>query len=66
MIGSYDYVMGKCLKFKIVYDKLGVDDFYDNFSIVMDGVGYIWVFVSGRGKKRLGFKFCSKKLYNID
>ncbi len=66
MIGSYDHATGKCSKPKIVYDKLGVDDPHDNPSIAMDGAGYIWVFVSGRGKKRPGFKFRSKKPHNID
>lgn len=66
MIGSYDHATGRCSKPKIVYDKLGVDDPHDNPSIAMDGAGYIWVFVSGRGKKRPGFKFRSEKPHSID
>lgn len=66
MIGSFDHATGKCSKPKIVYDKLGVDDPHDNPSIALDGAGYIWVFVSGRGKKRPGFKFRSDKPHSID
>lgn len=66
MIGSFDHTTGKCSKPRIVYDKLGVDDPHDNPSIAMDGAGYIWVFVSGRGRKRPGFKFRSVNPHSID
>src|SRR5690606_27283820 len=43
-----------------------VNDPHDNPSIMIDDEDYIWVFVSGRGKTRPGFKFKSKKPLNID
>ena len=66
MIGSFDHATGKFSKPRIVYDKMGVDDPHDNPSIAMDGAGYIWVFVSGRGRKRPGFKFRSQAPHGID
>lgn len=65
MIGSFDHSTGKCSKPRIVYDKMGVDDPHDDPSIALDDEGYIWVFVSGRGKKRPGFKFRSKEPHSI-
>ena len=44
---------------------MGVDDPHDNPSILIDPEGYIWVFVSGRGTRRPGFKYRSKKPYDI-
>ncbi|MBX2875821.1 MAG: BNR repeat-containing protein [Saprospiraceae bacterium] len=66
MIGSFDHTTGKCSKPRVVYDKMGVDDPHDNPSLAMDDAGYIWVFVSGRGRKRPGFKFRSHKARSID
>lgn len=66
MIGSFDHMTGKCSKPLVVYDKMGVDDPHDNPSIAMDDAGYIWVFVSGRGRKRPGFKYRSKAPHAID
>lgn len=51
MIGYYDHQTGEVPKPVMVYDKQGVDDPHDNPSIMMDEKGYIWVIVSGRGKK---------------
>ncbi|MBM1104544.1 BNR-4 repeat-containing protein [Aurantibacter crassamenti] len=66
MIGEFNHKTGMVSKPTIVYDKLGVDDPHDNPSILIDDEGYIWVFVSGRGKRRLGFKYKSKAPYSID
>ena len=66
MIGEYDHNTGKVSKPTVVYDKQGVNDPHDNPSLLIDDNGYIWVFVSGRGRKRLGFKYKSKKPFNID
>ena len=33
---------------------------------MIDDKGYIWVFVSGRGRVRMGFKYKSKKPFRID
>jgi hypothetical protein len=66
MIGSYDHSSNKVSKPTVVYDKQGVDDPHDNPSLAMDAEGYIWVFVSGRGRSRPGFKYRSTEPFSID
>lgn len=66
MIGVFDHKTGMLSKPTVVHDKQGIDDPHDNPSIMIDDEGYIWVFVSGRGTKRPGFKYKSKKPYSID
>jgi len=66
MIGEFNHKTGLVSKPTIVYDKQGVDDPHDNPSILIDDEGYIWVFVSGRGTRRPGFKFKSTAPYSID
>src|SRR5690606_13896856 len=66
MIGEYDHRSGTVSKPTVVYDKLGVNDPHDNPSIALDDEGYIWVFVSGRGRGRPGFKYRSQQPYSID
>lgn len=66
MIGEYDHKTGKVAKPTVVCDKNGVNDPHDNPSIMIDDEGYIWVFVSGRGRHRMGFKYRSTKPLSID
>jgi hypothetical protein len=66
MIGSYDHAAGMVSKPTVVHDKLGVDDPHDNPSLLIDEEGYLWVFVSGRGTRRPGFKYKSREPYNAD
>lgn len=66
MISYYDHQKGVVPKPVIVYDKMGVNDPHDNASISIDDQGYIWVFVSGRGKVRPGFIFKSSAPYSIN
>lgn len=66
MIGEYDHSSGMVSKPTVVCDKKGVNDPHDNPSIMIDDQDYIWVFVSGRGRHRPGFKFRSKKPLEID
>ena len=65
MIGSFDHARKTVSKPTIVYDKQGVDDPHDNPSLALDAEGYIWVFVSGRGQRRPGFKYRSLKPYDL-
>jgi hypothetical protein len=65
-IGYYDHATGQVPKPTIVHDKQGVDDPHDNASLALDGDGYLWVFVSGRGRSRPGFKYRSAEPYVID
>lgn len=66
MIGVFDHKTKMVSKPTVVYDKGGVNDPHDNPSLMIDDDGYIWVFISGRGKTRPGFKFRSKLPLNID
>lgn len=66
MIGTYDHETNKVSKPRVVYDKQGVDDPHDNPSLAIDDQGYIWVFISGRGRNRPGFKFRSIAPYSTD
>ena len=66
MISYYDHGTGKVPKPTVVYDKLGVDDPHDNPSLQIDSEGYLWIFVSGRGRIRPGFKYRSTAPYSID
>ena len=52
MIGSYDHETGEVSRPTVVHDKQGVDDPHDNPSLLVDDQGYLWVFVSGRGRTR--------------
>jgi hypothetical protein len=50
----------------VVHDKQDVDDPHDNPSINLDDEGHIWIFVSGRGQRRPGFKYRSAKPFDIE
>lgn len=66
MISYFDHRKKRVPKPVIVWDKMGVDDPHDNASLSIDQNGYLWVFVSGRGKIRPGLIFKSRQPYNID
>lgn len=66
MISYYDHRKNRVPKPVVVYDKQGVDDPHDNPSLAVDEKGYLWVFVSGRGRVRPGFKYRSTAPYSID
>ncbi len=65
MVSYYDHETDKVPKPVVVHDKQGVDDPHDNPSISLDAEGHIWVFVSGRGRRRPGFIYRSMKPYDI-
>ncbi|GAB5562371.1 MAG: BNR-4 repeat-containing protein [Synoicihabitans sp.] len=65
MIGAYDHTTDEIVRPTVVHDKEGVDDPHDNPSLLIDEAGYLWVFVSGRGKARPGFKYRSEQPYDI-
>lgn len=65
MIGAYDHATDEVLQPTVVHDKEGVLDPHDNPSLLIDGKGHLWVFVSGRGHTRPGFKYRSVKPYDI-
>src|SRR5690606_26693349 len=65
MIGSFDHKTGMVSKPVVVNDKGGVDDPHDNPSLMIDGDGYVWVYVSGRNVRRTGYKYRSVRPYDI-
>src|SRR5690554_1449015 len=66
MASYYDHEKNRVPRPTIVHDKEGVNDPHDNPSIAMDGDGHIWVFISGRGRARPGFKYRSVEPYSVD
>ena len=66
MVSYYDHARGAVPRPTIVHDKQTVDDPHDNPSIALDEEGYVWVFVSGRGRARPGFKYRSVEPFDID
>lgn len=66
MVSYFDHKTGTVPKPVIVHDKEGVNDPHDNAAIAMDSEGYVWIFVSGRGRGRPGFKYRSNAPYSID
>ena len=65
MASYFDHKTGTVPRPVIVHDKQGVDDPHDNGSIQLDDQGHVWIFVSGRAKKRPGFKYRSKAPFSI-
>jgi len=66
MASYYDHKLNRVPKPTIVYDKQGVNDPHDNPSMAVDAQGYIWVFVSGRARSRMGFKYRSTEPYSVE
>lgn len=65
MAGCYDHKTGMLSKPIVVFDKEKVNDPHDNAALSIDKQGYVWVFVSGRGRARMGHKYRSVKPYDI-
>lgn len=66
MVSYYDHEKDLVPRPTIVHDKAGVDDPHDNPSLMIDDKGYLWVFVSGRGRARPGFKYRSLEPYSVE
>lgn len=65
MVSYYDHRKQRVPKPVVVYRDT-VNDPHINPVLCIDGQGYIWVFVSGRTKQPLGYKYRSRKPLNID
>jgi hypothetical protein len=65
MASYYDHAKNVVPRPTIVHDKQGVNDPHDNPSMSIDDRGHIWVFVSGRGRHRPGFKYRSARPYDV-
>ncbi|HEX2967939.1 MAG TPA: BNR-4 repeat-containing protein [Bacteroidales bacterium] len=66
MISYFDHLTHRVPRPVIVLDKMGVKDPQDNASISIDRNGFIWVFISGRGRTRPGYIFRSNFPWSID
>jgi hypothetical protein len=66
MASSYDHERHAVPRPTIVHDKQGVNDPHDNPSLAIDGAGHVWVFISGRGRSRPGFKYRSTEPFSVD
>lgn len=65
MVSYYDHHTHKVPKPVVLHDKQGVDDPHDNPSLQIDPEGRLWVFVSGRGQRRLGQVYRSRLPHDI-
>jgi hypothetical protein len=66
MASYYDHDKHRVPRPTIVRDQRGVDDPHDNPSLTIDGEGYIWVFIAGRGRHRPGQIFRSQQPYSVE
>jgi len=66
MVSLFDHRSGKVPRPVVVYDKMGVNDPQDNASIAISNDGYIYVFISGRGRTRPGLVFKSDSPGSIE
>ena len=66
MASYYDHERGVVPRPTIVHDKEGVNDPHDDPSIAIAGDGHVWVFVSGRGRLRPGFRYRSTEPYSTE
>lgn len=66
MISWFDHRLNVVPKPVIVHDKMGVSEPQDNASLSIDKDGYLWVFISGRGRIRPGLIYKSSKPWSID
>ena len=66
MVSYYDHRNHRVPKPTLVHAKPDVNDPHDNPSITIDGEGHIWLFISGRSRRRPGLKYRSLKPYDIE
>jgi hypothetical protein len=63
---EYDHKSGTVPRPTLVHDKQGISDPHDNPSMVLDAEGHVWVFISGRGRHRPGYKYRSVAPHSVD
>jgi hypothetical protein len=66
MASEYDHRTGMVPQPTLVHEKQGVNDPHDNPSMVLDAEGHVWVFISGRGRHRPGYKYRSVAPHSVD
>jgi len=65
MASFYDHAKGTVPRPTILMDK-GTDDAHDNPVLMLDGEGFVWVFVNAHGTARPAFIFKSHEPYSVD
>ncbi len=65
MLSFYDHRTKQVARPVVVHDKQVVQDPHDNPSLQLDGEGRLWVFVSGRARRRPGYVYRSRLPYDI-
>lgn len=66
MASYFDHATGEVPRPTVVHDKAGVNDPHDNGALAIDAQGYLWVFVSGRGRARAGLIYRSDRPYSTE
>jgi hypothetical protein len=66
MVSYYDHKTRQVPRPAVVMDKSPVNDPHDNPALHIDRQGYLWVFVSGRGRTRPGVIYRSGAPYSIE
>jgi hypothetical protein len=66
MVSYYDHRTEQVPKPVVVHDKKNVTDPHDNPSIQIDGKGRLWIFVSGRGRRRPGHVYRGRRPHDIE
>jgi hypothetical protein len=66
MASYYDHATCQVPRPTVVYHKVGVNDPHDNGALLIDRDGYLWVFISGRGRGRTGWLFRGTAPYSVD
>lgn len=66
MASYYDHATCQVPRPTVVHHKVGVNDPHDNGALLIDRDGYLWVFISGRGRARTGWLYRSTAPYSID
>ncbi|NWG13938.1 MAG: BNR-4 repeat-containing protein [Acidobacteria bacterium] len=65
MVSFFDHAAGRVPRPAVLLDKK-TDDAHDNPTLMVDDVGYIWVFSPSHGTSRPSFVHRSKRPYAID
>jgi len=65
MVSYFDHACGNVPRPVTVYVDKSVNDPHDNAALQLDGHGTIWIFKSGRGRRRPGLVFRSRRPHDI-
>lgn len=66
MASHYDHTTCLVPRPTVVHHKVGVNDPHDNAALLIDRDGYLWIFISGRGRARTGWIYRSSVPYSTE